>query len=266
MKWDIVYEKAIRDDGSLFFPQRLTQDFLDTAKKKMGSYMFANQYQNEIVPEGEQVFKPQWIKYWTELPKNVNKYAFIDPAISQEDSADFTGIAIVAVDVENNYYVEYAERKKINPTKIVDLCFNIARIYNVKCIGIEDVAYQKALLYMIDTESKRRQVVLPIKGIKPGNDLSKEARIMGLVPRFEWSRIFLRTGMYDLESELLQFPRAAHDDVLDALSQISSIAMPPAKEREKDEQPNISDAENYEKWYRRNAHKRQVDSDGDQSF
>ena len=53
MKWNVVYKKAIEDDGSLFFPERLTESFLFNQRKTMGSYFYANQYQNEIVPMGD---------------------------------------------------------------------------------------------------------------------------------------------------------------------------------------------------------------------
>jgi len=37
-KWSVVYERAIREDGSLLFPERLTQEFLDNARRTMGSF------------------------------------------------------------------------------------------------------------------------------------------------------------------------------------------------------------------------------------
>ena len=49
MAWDYIIEKAIRDDGSLLFPQKLTHKFLEEAKRTMGSYLYANQYLNEVI-------------------------------------------------------------------------------------------------------------------------------------------------------------------------------------------------------------------------
>lgn len=44
MSWNVVYRGAYNKDGSLFFPEKLSQDFLESAKRTMGSYIFANQY------------------------------------------------------------------------------------------------------------------------------------------------------------------------------------------------------------------------------
>jgi len=254
-KWSVVYEKAIRDDGSLFFPERLTKEFLDQAKRVMGSYMFANQYQNEIIPQGEQTFKKEWIRYYKAKPELKTTFAMIDPAISQQDNADFTALVVVDCDVDGNWYVRSAMRYKITPTQIVNLCFKVWEKFKPQAIGIEDVAYQKALLYMLDEEMKRRNAVLPVTGVKPDSDKSKEIRILGLVPRFEWGRILLAQGLHDLELELAQFPRSKNDDLLDALAYIERIAFYPQKERSTNEPPNPNDPANYERWYRQNISK-----------
>lgn len=251
MSWLIVYEKAIRDDGSLFFPEKLSLEFLEKARRVMGSYIFANQYQNEIIPGDELIFKPEWFRYYKTIPENRRTFIFIDPAISLEKHADFTGVCVAHVDEENNWYVPFARRLKITPTAIVDLVFTLNNQFKPMTIGVEDVAYQKALLYMIEQKVNDTGIMIPVKGIRPGNQESKENRILGLVPRFEWGKIFFNQGLTELEDELAKFPRAAHDDILDALSMISFIAIAPARKRNSNEPPNPSDAQKYEQWYRK---------------
>lgn len=249
MNWSVVYEKAIRDDGSLYFPERLTKEFLDQIRRSMGVYQFANQYQNEIVPDGEQPFKKNWIKYYTELPKTKHTFAFIDPALSQESMSDYTALVIIDVDHLNQWYLRVAQRYRITPTQIVTLVFKVIDQFQPMCIGIEDVAYQKALLYMLDEESRRRNKVVPVKGIKPSTEKTKETRILGLVPRFEWNRIFISKGLYDFELEYAQFPRSAHDDLMDALAYMETIVVYPVKKEEVLNEPSSAAHPDYEKWY-----------------
>lgn len=261
MKWSVVYEKAIRDDGSLFFPERLTKEFLEETRRTMGSYLFANQYQNEVLPEGSQPLKKEWLRYYKTLPELKHTFGFIDPAISQDRNADFTGVVIVDVDVDKNWYLKYAHRFKITPTEIIDLIFRLHQQFQFNCIGIEDVAYQKALLYMMSEEMRRREKMIPVKGIHPGTQKTKETRIMSLVPRFEWGHILLTQGLHDFEMEYGQFPRGAHDDLLDPLSQLEQIIYYPQKASRKDEQPHPSDP-NYERWYIANIHKKRQTEEG----
>lgn len=252
--WSIVYESAIRKDGSLLFPERLTKTFLEEQRLSMGSYLFANQYLNEILPDSERRFKPEWLRKWKNLPENRHTFAFIDPAIGQDKHHDYTGVVVVDVDHQGVWYVRTANRYRLTPTEIVAKCFEIQDQYKTMGIGVEAVAYQEALLYLLAEEMRRRQKTLPIKGIKRAS-VSKETRILGLVPRFEWGRVLLAQGLTDLEDELLSFPRGAHDDLSDALASIEDIVVYPTAKIKVLEKPPSQSHPDYEKWYIQNLGK-----------
>lgn len=225
----MVYEKAIKEDGSLFFPERLHHEFLQGAEKTLGSMLFANQYLNEVFPAKDAKFKKEWFKYYDFLPSNSELYTFahIDPAISTEDGADYTGISVVSVDRDHNWFLRHASRERLTPTQIVDKTFEINKTFRPNGIGVESVAYQKALIYMI-VEKMRDGDVLPLKEIKRGPQSNKEMRIMRLIPRMEWGKFYHRKEMYDFEKELLQFPKSAHDDIIDAVTSLEEIVFYPA--------------------------------------
>lgn len=214
----------------------------------MGSYLFANQYQNEVIPDDEKSFKAHWIHYFKVLPEIKNTFAFIDPAIGQKEHNDFTGIVVVDVDCDANWYVRLAQRYRITPTEIVDKMFQIQAQFKPSSIGIEIVAYQEALLYILDEKMKREQKILPVVGVTR-NKVSKQSRILGLVPRFEWGKCFMAQGMTDFEDEYSSFPRGGHDDLLDSLASIENIVHYPQRKVHKLEQPNSQSDPNYEKWY-----------------
>lgn len=247
--WSIVYDRAIRKDGSLFFPERHSIDILEQKRREMGSYKFSNQMLNEIIPDSEQEFKKAWIQYYDVVPDNVHTFAFIDPAISLESTADFTAVVIVSIDPENNWYVRKAKRFRITATETIELIFEIYDTFKPKRIGVETVAYQQSLMHFLQAEVKRTKTYIPIEGIKRGNDKSKQDRIRGLIPRFEWGSIFLNRGLVDLEDELSKFPRGANDDLIDALEGINTIAFDPQALTRRNNEPAPSDAENYEKHY-----------------
>lgn len=260
--WCVVYKKAIQDDGSLLFPERLTKEFLENAKRTMGSYLFANQYQNEVIPDEMQTFKKHWLRYWSTLPPLLHTFAFIDPAISQADTADYTGIVVVSVDETQNWYVRYARRERLNPSQIIELAFRIHEKFQCMTIGVEDVAFQRAIIHFAYEEMKRRGKQIPLIGVKRGTDKTKEMRILGLVPRFEWGTLFLSQGLPDLELELLKFPRGQTDDVIDSLASLEQIIVYPTKPREKDEEPSPNDPR-YESWYINQLTKRASRSESD---
>lgn len=249
MKWNIVYAKAINSDGSLYFPEKLSMEFLEQAKRTMGSYLFANQYLNEILPDDAKCFRRTWFRYYAELPDRLNTFMFVDPALSESATSDYTGIVCVAVDPEGEWYVTYAKRHRLNPTQLISYIFELYKQFRPSVIGIEEIAYQKALLYFLDEEMRRRDVIMPIKGVRYPTQRSKETRILSLVPRFEFGHIAFKQGLTDLELELLSFPRSAHDDLIDALAGIEYIQHKPAKEKLWEKPPGPQHPE-YEKWYR----------------
>lgn len=246
--WDIVYRRAYNDDGSLFFPEKLTDEFLNSAKRTMGSYLFSNQYMNEVIPSDKQTFKREWIKYYSEVPSNVYTFIFVDPALSETKTSDYTGIVVVSIDHEKRWYVRYAKRHELSPTELVQFLFRINDEYQPMAIGIESVAYQKALLYFTHEEGLRRNKILPLKEVKAETNKTKPQKIRSLVPRYEWNHIFHNHGLHDLEMELMKFPRGAHDDLIDALAYIEYISHAPDKESEEIKKPHSPHDPNYEKW------------------
>lgn len=251
-EWSVVYEKAIRDDGSLLFPERLSKEFLDSVRRTMGSYIFSNQYQNTIIPDDAKVFKKEWLKYFETLPELVNYVAFIDPAIGQKNHNDYTGICVLATDVDGVWYVVHCERYRLTPSQTVNKCFELFDVYPIKCLGVESVAYQEALIYLLDQEMRLRRKVLPIKSIKRGS-ASKESRILALVPRFEWSRLYIRKGMTNLEDEISTFPRGRFDDLLDSMASCEEIVSYPTRPIPKPiEKPRTANDPNFELWAMQN--------------
>jgi predicted phage terminase large subunit-like protein len=229
--WSVVYKKCYNPDGSLFFPEKLSKEFLESAKKTMGSVLFANQYLNEVFPSDDQKFNQKWFRYYEVAPPGLT-YAFVDPAISVEDDADYSAFIVVRTTETGDIYVLLANRYRINPSEIVNKIFELQKEFNCELIGVESVAYQKALLFMLDEEMKRRTEFIPVLACNPGTSKTKEMRILSLVPRFEWGRMFFPQGASDLEEELLQFPRGRHDDLIDALQQVTEILTFPEKQKD----------------------------------
>lgn len=238
-----MYEGAIRQDGSLFFPKRLNQEKLAELRKSMGVYKYTNQYLNQVIPDEEQDFKKSWLRGYLDLPPKDERYTFIfvDPAISLQDGADYTATVVVHVDYNKKWYLEMAYRQRITAPDTVRWIFKLFDEYQPMAIGVEDVAYQKALLHFLHEEMLRRGKILPIKGIKRGTAAkdgsknphpSKAFRIRSLIPRFEFGNILINQNLDDFILEYTQFPRGAHDDLLDALSSVEEIVVYPDKPKE----------------------------------
>ena len=75
-------------------------------------FLFYAEYMNDPVSSEYQKFKVEKIKHYEEdklKDKLLNTYMLIDRAYSTQKTADFTGIVIVSIDQENNWYIRVAE-------------------------------------------------------------------------------------------------------------------------------------------------------------
>jgi phage terminase large subunit-like protein len=189
---------------------------------------------NTPITEEEREFKIPWIKHREviEIDNLLHRrFLTIDTAISKAVSADFTGIIDNCVD-KDNFWNLRAYKFKIDPKELIDLLFNWHEKNNYEKIGIEKTIYLQAIKPFLDDEMRKRNKFLPIVELLH-NQIQKETRIRGLIPRYESGSIFhIKGECKPLEDELYVFPKGLHDDVLDALAYQHQIAEAPAMDIE----------------------------------
>lgn len=230
--YNIIIRKAIEDDGSLLFPERLTQKFLDEQRKDQSSYIFSCQYLNSPVDDDTATFKHSYFQYigWEEIKdRPINWFVAVDPSAGGQ-YADFGAFVLAGLDAEQNLYVRQVHRAKMNYSDIITLMFDWFHRYSPRRMALETIATQKNIQYMLNTEQKQRGVWLPLKEIKTRAN-TKEERIRSLAPYYEFGRVFHIKEckqLDDLEYELTHFPKGENDDAIDALSTILEIATPPS--------------------------------------
>jgi predicted phage terminase large subunit-like protein len=237
--WYVSVESAIRQDGSLFFPQRLTKEFLAEQRKSQGSYLFSVLYQNSPISPEDAIFKKQDIMYWegdsypmagnSRLPLNL--YLTIDRAFSTRENADYTGCVLTGTSEDGNLYVLEAERKKCGVQELFDLVHRWVVRYGqdrVRKVAIESSNWEELEVYFKE-QMRKSHFYFSLERILPDNQQSKERRIMtALQARYENHTIFHKKGvLLDLEDELLRFPKGTHDDLIDALAAVVPLMTMP---------------------------------------
>jgi predicted phage terminase large subunit-like protein len=228
--FNILVRKAYNADGSLFFPERLTEEFLEKTKQTQGSYLFSCQYLNEPVDDESATFKRSQLVRIDPLvvPDTINWYLSVDPSYEGPYS-DYAALVVAGMSHDRNLYVKHVLRRKMTYGEIITAIFDIYNRFDLRQIVIETVATQKSIEYELVNEQRRRGVWLPVTPIR-SRTKSKEERIRALAPYYEFGHIFhLRDcpQLADLEYELIHFPKGTHDDVIDALATTLEVAAPP---------------------------------------
>lgn len=229
--YNIILRKAIEDDGTLLFPERLTHEFLEEQRRDQGSYIYSCQYMNNPVDDETATFKHDYFRYidWGLVKdRPINWFVAIDPSYEGAYS-DYAAFVLAGMDAERNLYVREIRRAKMKYSDIITLMFDWYSRYKPRSMALETIATQKNIQYMLNDEQKRRGVWLPVQEIKT-RSATKEDRILSLAPFYEYGRIYHINEcnqMEDLEYELTHFPKGENDDVIDALSTVLEIATPP---------------------------------------
>lgn len=225
--WEIItlpaiaeHDEEFRKEGEALWADYYTIDNLNKVKLEIGNYEFQSQYQQNPVNRETQIFKEEMFRY-IDLDEVKNKltscYITIDSALSKKKNSDSTGVTINWVDNDNIWYLK-AYKVKVDPTELIQLIFDLHKVYKPTAIGLEETSMTQAISPFLDVEMAKRNIFPNVVPLKHGG-VNKEVRIKGLLPRYDRGHIYHITGLCrDLEAELLRFPASAHDDVMDSLA------------------------------------------------
>lgn len=214
-----------REEGDALWPDKFDLATLENIKKN-SIYDWVSLYQQEPIAAATQEFKTEYFKHWKEEDleyKQLRYTTTVDPAISQKSSADNSVILTVGKEVNGpNWHRVREDAGKYTPKQIIDLVFKHQSEYKSE-VGIETVAFQKALRYMIDEEQRRREQYFTIHELK--SNTAKQLRIRGLLPLYQNGVIWHMPTDTEYEHEAMTFPKGKHDDRIDAMAmQLDMVA------------------------------------------
>ncbi len=201
---------------------------IEDKQRQLGHLVFSYEMMNQPIDETIAEFKREWVKYT--LPSmldhmQTNCYITIDSAVSEKESADYTGITINKISRENIWYVK-TYRMKMNSKDLIDHIFYLHDTYKPIEIGIEKTTFTLAIKPFFEDEMRKRNKFIRITELEH-KQTNKETRIRGLIPRLQsGSIIFLEKSLTFLD-EMRTFPNGQHDDELDSLAYQLQVARAP---------------------------------------
>jgi len=221
--FDSLILSAEDKEGNLLFPEKLSRKFLDDEKRRLGS-MYSALYLNEPVVSENALFKKEWIKYYKELPEDleVQFYTAVDPAVSTSDEADNYVVITCAQDNMGKLYVEDLRCGHFTPDEGISHIIATKLLYNPRKVGIETNTFQTYIKHNLQKELDARRLYMNIVELSHFGKKSKAQRIEALEPYFKAGDILIKEGIEELEEELLSYPKG-RDDVLDALAMILEL-------------------------------------------
>jgi predicted phage terminase large subunit-like protein len=220
--WEFPRSKKIENQksGGLLWPARLPQSFLDSQRVGMGSWAFNGQYQQTPAPLDGGIIKRQWVRFYRQLPE---KFEFMvqswDCTFSGGQENDFVAGQVWGRSCGKYFMLPYRtyDRLDFGPTMAaIKACH--AKYPQANAVLIEDKANGPAIISELQKE---------IPGVVPVNpEGGKLARAQATAPLWESGSIELPDPQLfgcpwieDYLHNICTFPKAAHDDDVDATSQ-----------------------------------------------
>lgn len=215
---------------------------IESKQRQLGSLVFSYEMMNKPIDDMLAEFKKEFIQKAEErdyIHQALNVFITMDTAVSEKEKADFTGVTINRVSLQNKWYIE-TQKLKVNSTALIDHIFYLWDKYKPQVIAIEKTTFQMAIKPFLDEEMRKRNVFINIKELTH-NTVSKEKRIRGLIPLWESKSIFLVGDNHDLLEDMRTFPNGIHDDVIDSLAMQLEVAYKPVDMSEWDSIMNQND-------------------------
>jgi predicted phage terminase large subunit-like protein len=191
---------------------RIDPAFVEEERRERGSAWVAQEYECKFIAAGSTRIQRSWLKYEDHAPSNLTISIGVDLAISTKETADYTAGAVLGRDDTGNLHILDMQRIRGSFSDQINFITQLAAKWKPTIIGIEDVAYQKALIQQLAAQTS-----LNVRGIKPISD--KVSRFAPMEARYELGQVYHSRDLSQaFESELLSFPVADHDDFVDALA------------------------------------------------
>ena len=151
--------------------------------------------------------------------------AFLDPATGRRvarGEGDYAAIATVGRDPAGFFYVLDAWLRRAPPSEQIRALFDLNERWNYCLVGIETNCFQELLLTPIEEERQRRRAAgsrrwqMPVRPVRQAGN--KQDRISKLEPMVESGQLRFAADLpEEFWRQLEAFPRARHDDGLDAV-------------------------------------------------
>jgi predicted phage terminase large subunit-like protein len=226
-------------EGELLVPGRYPEEVVSRLESSLGPFGTAAQLQQRPAPAGGGIFRAEWLRrFWTELPREASWTLSVDAAFKGGDGSDFVAIQVWAHAGPDHYLADRDTRRMS---------------FTETCAAIEAMAarWPRAITKLIEAKANGPAIIDALTGrlsgltpVEPQG--GKESRAHAVAPLFAAGNVllphperaqypdgrrgapWLRGGVADLsrdaaegsfEAALIGFPRARHDDDVDAATQ-----------------------------------------------
>lgn len=234
--WTSCRFGAVDKDGEALWSLVMDLGKLEKTRQSFAlageSNAFNMEYMSRISDDKEAKFRKSFFHYVPAVRGDfVGVGLALDPTISEKDTSDMAGIAVVGMRSNGRLNIlDLWGKVGSSPREQIDMYFEFNQIWKPTMRGVEANAYQKALIHLMKEEMFRKAKLLGpaayFEIVPLIHSTAKSARIEGILqPRYAAGYIEHNRTFSDYETQLLDYPNGK-DDLPDVVAMAISLLDP----------------------------------------
>lgn len=233
----MAYKDGVQEFGHELWPLLWSHQKLQARKKEIGSFAFSSEFMNSPISDETAPIKESQIRCWNKLPNNYNAVIAVDPAYSEDDTADFKTACLILCDSYGNRYLAYYIRTHSKIGDFQDAVINLWLSHRgeVTALGIPNSGVEKGFFDSFLRKCTERKLYPPVMELKNAfvqsstgiSIRNKTARVIAaLQPLFEQGKYYIGADMLEARDELMSIGVSRHDDIVDCMTYAENLIQP----------------------------------------
>ncbi len=173
----------------------------------------------KIISEETASFRPDNLRYWDTLPIRPTYIISIDPASAESKTADDNVVAVLALQRDDVYIVDYKAAIGQDPDDVMATLVEFVRRWRPLGIVVETIAYQKILAWYLEKKMREQRLYIPVYKVA---DLRKKSDriVQALGETSAYGRLYCKPEHTKFVQQFTEYSPLfkGHDDVLDAVA------------------------------------------------
>ena len=220
LPWRVLSFPALAEDddplgraaGEPLWPKMYGRERLAEAQAQLSEIEWLAMYQQRPTPESGSTYHRDWFEQrYDELPELSRRIMTVDSAFKLGVDTDYTAIEVWGV-TANAYYLVHVLNKRLEYPELIAAIRELATEHKVSGVYIEDKASGQSAVQTLQRETRLAVMPVPVT-------MSKQARADANTPAWRAGKVWLprhASWVGDFIAQHVMFPRAAHDDMVDA--------------------------------------------------
>ncbi|WP_372053779.1 phage terminase large subunit [Tistrella mobilis] len=212
--------RMVRQPGTPLHPAREGKEELAEARRMLGEAGYAAQYLQRPAPAAGGLIKAAWLRPAAMPdPARIRRVLQSWDTAYKADALNDPSVCLTVIEHEDGLHLAEVFRERLEYPALRREAARLAARWRPSVILVEDKASGQSLIQDLKAMPGR----LPVQAVRPVTD--KLTRLAVTTPRLEAGGFTIEAGADwagDFVREATIFPNAAHDDQVDALSQLLS--------------------------------------------